>query len=90
MNYTHRYCGRLFSSAELQTIRQIIAVDPLSSRAQISRRVCQALVWYKPDGGFKDMSCRVVLLRMQKDGLITLPPPQKAIPINAAEDYLFG
>jgi hypothetical protein len=77
MNDTYRYCGRWFSFAELQTIRQIIAADPLSSRAQISRQVCQALVWYKPDGGLKDMTCRVALLRMQKDGLITLPPPKR-------------
>jgi hypothetical protein len=76
MSSTYRYCGRWFSTAELQTIRQIIAADPLSSRAHISRLVCQALVWYKPDGGLKDMSCRVALLRMQKDGLITLPPPK--------------
>jgi len=76
MNSTYRYCGRGFSDAELQTIRQIIAADPHSSRAHISRLVCQALGWYKPDGGLKDMSCRVALLRMQKDGIITLPPPK--------------
>ena len=31
--------------------------------------------WYNPNGGLKDMSCRVALLRMQKDGVLTLPPP---------------
>ena len=73
---TCRYCGRLFSPADLATIRQIIAADPDRTRAHISRLVCQALGWYKPDGGLKDMSCRVALLRMQKDGLITLPAPR--------------
>jgi len=77
MNSTYRYCGRYFSAAELQTIRQIITADQHRSRAHISRLVCQALVWYKPDGGLKDMTCRVALLRMQKDGIITLPPPQR-------------
>jgi len=30
--------------------------------------------WLKPDGKLKDMSCRVAMLRMDKDGLIQLPP----------------
>ena len=29
-----------------------------------------------PDGRLKDMSCRVALLRMHRDGLIGLPPPR--------------
>jgi hypothetical protein len=32
--------------------------------------------WLKPDGGLKDMSCRVAMLRRQGDGLIQLPPPR--------------
>jgi len=70
-----RYCGRNFTPEELQTIRAIIAYDPQRTRAHISRLVCKAIQWYKPDGGLKDMSCRVALLRMQKDRLLTLPPP---------------
>lgn len=73
---TVRYCGREFTSEELETIRRIIVSDPHGTRASISRLVCQTIGWYKPDGGLKAMSCRVVLLRMQKDGLITLPPPR--------------
>jgi hypothetical protein len=46
---------------------------PEYNRTELSRRVCQRLHWLKPDGGLKDMSCRVALLRMQKDGLLTLP-----------------
>jgi hypothetical protein len=34
------------------------------------------LQWYKADGGLKDISARVAMLRMQEDGLITLPPPR--------------
>ena len=71
-----RYCGRDFTPDELKTIRGIIAADPQRTRAHISRLVCQSLGWYKPDGGLKDMSCRVALLRMQDDDLLTLPVPQ--------------
>ena len=70
-----RYCGRDFTQQELETIRRIIAEDPQRTRAHISRLVCKTLDWYKPDGGLKDMSCRVALIRMQKDGLLILPPP---------------
>lgn len=71
-----RYCGRDFTPEELETICRIIAEDPQRTRARISRLVCEELCWLKPDGGLKDMSCRVALLRMRKDGYLTLPPPQ--------------
>lgn len=72
-----RYSGRDFSEEELETIRRISTEDPLRNRAEISRRVCDALSWMKLNGTRKDMSCRVALLRMQEDGLVKLPPPMK-------------
>jgi hypothetical protein len=71
-----RYSGRDFSEEELEAIRQIVNEDPARTRAEISRRVCAALAWTKPNGTMKDMSCRVALLRMQDDGLVKLPPPR--------------
>ena len=71
-----RYCGRDFSDDELTQIRQLIGEDPARSRAELSRLTCRALEWYKADGGLKEMSARVAMLRMQEDGLITLPPPR--------------
>ncbi len=75
-----RYCGRDFSPEELTQIRQLIAEDPGRSRAELSRLTCRALQWYKADGGLKDMSARVAMLRMQDDGLISLPLPRCARP----------
>jgi hypothetical protein len=75
-----RYCGRDFSEAELTQIRNLIAEDPRRTRAELSRLACQAMHWFKPDGGLKDMSCRVAMLRMQEDGLIQLPPPTRQRP----------
>ncbi len=71
-----RYCGRDFSAQELVIIRALIAEDPSRTRADLSRLTCQALHWYKADGGLKEMSCRVAMLRMQEDALIHLPPPR--------------
>ncbi len=61
-------------------MRTLIAEDANRTRAELSRRVCQAVHWFKPDGGLKDMSCRVAMLRMQQDGLIQLPPPRRQRP----------
>ena len=71
-----RYCGRDFSKQELVVIRQLISENPSATRAALSRLTCQALHWYKIDGGLKEMSCRVAMLRMQDDGLIKLPAPR--------------
>ena len=71
-----RYCGRDFTAQELELIRQLIDEKPPRNRAQLSRLVCERLGWYKPDGGLKQMSCRVAMLRMHRDGLICLPPPR--------------
>ncbi len=75
---TRRYCGREFSKPELESIRQLIEQSAQASRAQLSRLVCQQLSWLKPDGGLKEMSCRVAMLRMQADEWIQLPPPRNA------------
>ena len=72
----HRYCGRDFHADEIALIRQLIAEDPARSRAELSRLTCRALAWRKADGGLKDMSARVAMLRMQEDGLIALPAPR--------------
>ena len=71
-----RYCGRNFSNTELQRIKRLIADNPESSRADLSRLVCNMLDWRRPNGRIKDMSCRVAMIRMQDDGLIQLPPPR--------------
>ena len=75
-----RYCGREFSDQELSQIRSLIAGHPACNRSQLSRMTCQILQWYKADGGLKEMSARVAMLRMQDDGLITLPAPRCARP----------
>lgn len=74
---SRRYCGRLFSAEEMDLIRRLITSDPTKTRAQLSRDVCDRLGWQKPDGQRKDMSCRVAMLRMERDGLLKLPPPRK-------------
>lgn len=70
------YCGRYFSPDEIQTIRDLMQADPKLKRSPLSRKLCELWHWTKPNGELKDMTCRVVLARMQADGLITLAPSQ--------------
>ncbi len=72
-----RYCGREFTANELNLIRSLIKHNPKFNRMRLSKEVCMMLQWLKPDGELKDMSCRVAMLRMEKDGLILLPPPTR-------------
>lgn len=73
----YRYCGRIFTAQEIEWIRNLIASDPQLHRLALSRMVCQELQWLRPNGRIKDMSCRVAMLRMHRDGLICLPAPKK-------------
>jgi hypothetical protein len=76
-----QYCARHFTLPELELIRELLTI-PQISRFRLSREVCEHLNWRRASGQLKDMSCRVALLRMQADGLITLPPPRNAKPVS--------
>lgn len=71
-----RYCGREFSNEEIQWYKRIISDNPGIHRKELSIRFCETFDWRKPDGGLKDMSCRVAQIQMDRDGIITLPKPQ--------------
>ena len=80
------YCGRDFSGAEITLIRHLIADHPEYHRAALSRQVCRMLQWYKADGGLKEMSCRVAMLRMHADDVLELPPARRAkLPLRSME-----
>jgi len=71
-----KYSGKWFSSNDIDQIRQIISTNPQASRASLSRLVCEKLNWQKIDGNLKEMSCRVAMLDMGRDGLVSLPEPR--------------
>jgi uncharacterized protein DUF4338 len=70
-----RFCGRDFSPGELERIRAII-VQGQVCRSQLARQVCQEFAWLNAQGRLKEMSCKVALLRMERAGLLVLPPPR--------------
>lgn len=77
-----RYCGREFSEQEISLIRQLREENSNLNRTRLSKLVCEKLQWLKPNGGLKEMSCRVALIRMQADGLVQLPLPTQRAPCS--------
>jgi hypothetical protein len=75
-----KYCGRDFEPTEIDLLRELLKT-PQINRSRLSRELCERLNWRRDNGDLKDMSCRVALLRMQVDGLITLPPPRNLKPV---------
>jgi hypothetical protein len=73
------YSGRVFDPQAIEQVRDLIRAHPEASRQQLSYRVCDAFDWRKADGSLKDMSCRVALLRMYREGLIELPAPRHQV-----------
>ena len=73
-----RYCGRDFSEDDLAVLQGLLA-HPAAypTRSAIAHALCEALDWRRPNGQWKDMSARQALLRMQADGLIVWPAPQR-------------
>ena len=72
-----QYCGRKFSREDIEWIQTLIASDRKLNRSKISRAVCDQFGWVSHNGRRKEMSCRVAMLRMHRDGVIKLPPPRK-------------
>lgn len=71
-----RICGRDFSPSDIDWIRERLGSMPDLNRVLLSRLFCRHAGWLKPDGGLKEMSCRVALLRLERSGLIRLPAPR--------------
>ncbi|MGH8655085.1 MAG: hypothetical protein ACREYE_24240 [Gammaproteobacteria bacterium] len=46
-----RYCGRDFTTEDIEQIRTLICEDPVRTRADLSRLACQTLGWHQPNGG---------------------------------------
>jgi hypothetical protein len=72
-----KVCGHEFTDTIIQTIQEKVNQDPFISRRALSRLVCEWLNWKSPNGKWKEMSARVALKRLEKQGKLTLPAPQR-------------
>lgn len=71
-----RLVGRPFGIEQLGIVREQVRLAQPANRAEVARRVCAALQWRSPGGGYAGMSAKVALLRLHRLGLIALPLPR--------------
>lgn len=71
--------GHLFDKTLINRINVEIDENPALSRYGLSRQVCDWLNWRGVDGELKDMSCRVALLKLHRQGLIDLPEAKQGL-----------
>ncbi|MFQ5631006.1 MAG: Druantia anti-phage system protein DruA [bacterium] len=69
--------GRDITLEVLQFIRHTIDIHWDDGRSAISRILCEQWNWRQANGRLKDMACRDLLLRLERLGLIDLPPQQR-------------
>ena len=66
--------GRPITPDDLTLIQSLIKEHSKKGRKFISQELCRKWQWFQPNGNLKDMAAREILLRLQRMGLIELPP----------------
>lgn len=67
--------GREITPEVLSQIISVIHSNWDKGRTQISRELCRIWNWQYENGALKDQVCRILLRKLEKLELITLPPP---------------
>jgi hypothetical protein len=70
--------GRRISSSELRWIRELMAMHPQWGRSRLSIHIAQQWNWRNGVGQLKDMAARSLLLKLERQGLLRLPPRQRS------------
>src|SRR5512144_2361556 len=79
MAETWRYRGQEISGEQIAFLREFIRAHPTSSRWKLSRQLCEALDWKQANGALRDVVCRGLLLMLEREGVIELPPVRRLI-----------
>ena len=74
-----RYRGTTYAEKHLEDIRALIAANPEKSRYLLSKDLCRLWNWTQANGIPKDMICRGLLLKLHREGFVTLPPQKRAL-----------
>jgi hypothetical protein len=69
---------------KIELIKQLIAENPDMGRSKLSVMLCEMWEWRGSNGQVKDMSCRDLLLSLEKAGKIVLPK-RKVAPRRVGE-----
>jgi len=68
------FSGRTFSPEELQLIQTLTTECTALGRTEIAYTLCELLEWRRPSGRLKNHEARLLLERLETQGLVRLPP----------------
>ncbi len=74
MNVPLTYRKRVITQDDLSFIKKVIDDYRSEGRSAISRRLCEAWDWRQANGQLKDGVCRGLLLHLERNQLLNLPP----------------
>jgi hypothetical protein len=69
--------GRKLKPQDIYSIRRLIKTNPSWNRTRLSKEICKRWDWRRPNGEIKDIACRSMLRKLQEQGLVSLPKPQR-------------
>jgi len=69
--------GRDFTDEIVEQIREAVRSTGHLTRCALSRLVCGWMDWHGFDGRAKEASCRAALLKLERRGVIELPPARE-------------
>jgi hypothetical protein len=69
-----RYRARQLGMQDIRFIQALITEHYPRGRSHISKRLCESWQWVQPNGKLKEYAARDLLLRLEEQGLIALPP----------------
>jgi hypothetical protein len=72
--FVFRYRARQLGIQDIRFIQALISKHYQRGRSDISRRLCESWQWIQPNGKLKECAARDLLLRLEEQGLIELPP----------------
>jgi len=73
--------GRLVRPEDVAQIRAWLAANPRAHRTRLSREFCLRWNWRNHAGQLKDMACRTLLLKLERQGHLELPARRRP-PVN--------
>jgi len=76
METARRIQGRLVQAEEIDWLREWMGLHPQWSRKRLARELCLQWQWYDGRGRMKDFAARSLLLKLEAQKFITLPPLQ--------------
>jgi len=69
-----RYRARQLDIQDIRFIKGFISKHYQRGRRYISRQLCETWQWIQPNGKLKECAARDLLLRLEEQGVIELPP----------------